>query len=226
MGGDVVRLDNGGGGVDCDVHIDNKGVAIFAGAQMVEGDDAGGLLYFFADVAFDLFGEGAFEQLLYAGSGEFIGYPDNEQSHDKRGDGVEYAPVLAQKHGARYADEGAYRREGIGAVVPAVGDDRRTVDFAPYDNGIPVEPLFDHDRDGGHDERQIGGPFDDTAVEDLVYLHAARVEDTHGDDKEGETDEHGGERLVFAMPVGVVAIFVFRGDFDEDDNDKIGNEIR
>lgn len=61
MGGDVVRLDNGGDGVDLDVHIDNKGVAIFASAQMVKGDDAGSLLYLLFDSGFYLFGEGAFE---------------------------------------------------------------------------------------------------------------------------------------------------------------------
>ena len=223
--GDVVRLDDRGGGVDLDVHVDDEYVAVFAGAQVVESDDAGCLLYFLGDVLFHFFRERAFEQFLYAGSGEFVGYTDDEQSHDNRGNGVEYAPALAQEHGSRNAYERAYRREGVGTVVPAVGDDGGAVDFAAYDNGVPIEPFFHDYRDGGHDKSQIGGALDDAPVEDFVYLHAARIENADGDDKEGEADEHGGECLVFPVAVGVVAIFVFRGDFDKDNHDEIGDEI-
>lgn len=225
MGGDVVSFDNRRTGIDLDVHVDNERVAVFAGAQVVESLDAWRLFYLLFDGGLDFFGERDFEQFLYAGTGQFAGYGYDKYSHDDRGDGVEYAPAFAQEHGARDTDEGAYRREGVRPVVPAVGNDGGTVDFASHNDGIPIEPLFHDYRDGGHDEGRVGGPLDDAPVEHLVYLHAARVEDADGYDEEGKADEHGGKGLEFAVSVGVAAVFVLGRDFDKDDDDEVGHEI-
>ena len=143
--------------------------AAAACAEMVERFHAGGGGDCFRDTAQFVLGKRNLEEFVQCRDGHLYRYRNYENGDYDLGGGVAYSAGFAEKHGAGHTCQCGYRREGVAAVVPGVGDHHLRIDPSADAARVPVQPFFHYYRGDAYYQ----GPYAGTRY----LLSAGEVDD-------------------------------------------------
>lgn len=218
---DLVGLTEGFVAVHLDLQIDVDLVAEHSGAEQVHADHA---LFFGHIIPQGLLVVGAAGGVQQLGDSvlqNVVGDLEDEEADDHAGHRVQHREA---QHGAGDADEGADGGQGVGAVVPGVGQEGAGVDELGVVAGVPVHGLLAHD--GDHRRHQGDGAGDGdglvAAGEDGLQAHFA---DAQPRDHQDGAQQQGGDALQALMAVRVGGVGRLFGDPDPDPGDEGGEYV-
>ena len=193
-------------------------------AQMVNAAHVGLVGSYAYNLVLDVLGQALLEQLTGGVAHQSVGRAYDEQAHDGGSYRVEHRPLLTQNDCSADTYCGTYRREGVAAVVPCVGNEHLRVELAARLDGHP-ERYFLHDN--AHHcchKRYDARTFYDFAVEEIDHCRHSLDADHGTGGKQHGADDGSGECLILAATV-VMAIILRLAQLYKNEHHNVGQEI-
>ena len=218
--GDHVAVDHGNPGIDDDVDLDVQFAGVLARLEVVRVANAldrfGHSLDF---VEAGLLGRGVGGG-LEGGDNDVEADLDNESGDQQGGERIEEDQRRMDERTADAEGRGD-RAEGIGAVVPGVGDENVALDPPPDAHGVLIHPFLDGDGDQRADQGDVG-----RALQGPCHHRSGGCvpdPDAHRDQREADQQRH--QRLDLAVAEGVVLVLALLGVLEAGEGQDVGGEI-
>ena len=110
-------------------------------------------------------------------------------------------------------------------MVPGIGPHGLRAYLAPHLFGEPIGPLLQRDAHNGCYEGYHSRRLQLLTVDDSPRLGQAVVADHGTHAHQGNANEGGGQRLVFAMPIVVILVLRLVAELDEQQHHNVSHEV-
>ena len=128
--------------------------------------------------------------------------------------------------GSTNTDECANRREGIAAVVPRIGYDRRALHTATDTHGVVVEGLLYDNRHGSRHNGNRPRAWQLLACDNICNALGTLDENLYADSEERNADNQRRKRFVLAVSPIVVLVAWLCADAHKCKDDDVGHKVR
>lgn len=218
---DFMGLTQGFVPIHLDLQVDIDLVAEHSGAEQVHADHALFVGHVIPQGLLVVGTAGGVQQLGDSVLQNVVGDLEDKEADDHAGHRVQHREA---QHSAGDADEGADGGQGVGAVVPGVGQEGAGVDKLGVVAGIPVHGLLAHDGDHRSHQGDSTGDGDGLIAAGENGLQAHFADAQTGDHQNG-AQQQGGDALQALVAVGVGGVRRLFGDLDSDPGDEGGEYV-
>ena len=188
------------------VHLYGDMTAYAAGTQMMHLTRHRFAIHYLHNLLFQFLGQALLKQFASRLLCKMPSRAYDEHADTDSGNGVEHSPPFTEQDSTANAHCRSYRRHGVAAVVPRVGNHSLRVKPSSHLHRKPVCPFLQgdahqcsHKRNHSRLGNRCAANSRDDVVNAVVHYH-----DTH--EEQCQSDERRCQCLVFPVSVGMVAV--------------------